>query len=255
MIEINLLPGSAKRSKRRGLPKLALGGPFAKLPAFPKFDQSLAIMIGAWVVGLGLLAWMFLGARARKAELEDQIVAAVADSTRLAAIIASTDTLTVRMNTVAQKLTVVQEIDASRYTWSHILDEVARALPQHVWLRGLANLPVDSGVNFPRFRIEGRAGNNFALTQYLEQLEASPFVRGVRLLRSEMVREEDKLVYAFELEASYEQAPPDVIETVPLFTRTESEPDTTVDPGRGAPPAAQPAASTPPRRPGTQELR
>lgn len=247
MIEINLLPGSAKRSKRR-LPKLALGGPFAKLPDFPKFDQSLALIIGSYIVGIGLIAWMFLGARARKAELEDQIVAAVADSTRLAAIIASTDTLTVRMNTVAQKLTVVQEIDASRYTWSHILDEVARALPPHVWLHSIAHLAVDSGVIYPRFRIEGRAGNNFALTQYLEQLEASPFVRGVRLLRSEMVREEDKLVYAFELEASYEQPPPDLIETVPLFTRTEADMDTTVDTGRGAPPAAPP-----PRRPGTLE--
>jgi Tfp pilus assembly protein PilN len=255
LIEINLLPGSARRSKRR-LPKFALGGPFAKLPAFPKFDKNLAILVGSWVVGVGLILWMFIGARARKAELEDQIVAAVADSIRLAAIIASTDTLTVRMNVVAQKLTVVQEIDQSRYTWSHIMDEVARALPSHVWLRGIANLPVDSGVKYPRFRIEGRAGNNFALTQYLEQLESSPFVRGVRLLRSEMVREEDKLVYAFELEAGFEQPPPDLIETVPLFTRIESEADTTVDTGRGAPAAAPPpSARTPARRPGTEEPR
>jgi type IV pilus assembly protein PilN len=221
LIEINLLPGTAKRSKRR-MPKLALGGPFAKLGALPKFDRGMAMIVGAWVVGLGLLAWMFFGPRARKASLEEQIVAAVADSTRLAAIIASTDTLTARMNRVAQKLTVVQEIDASRYIWAHVLDEVSRALPQHVWLRSLTNLPVDSGVKYPRFRIEGRAGNNFALTQYLEQLEASPFIRGIRLLRSEMTRESDKLVYAFDLEASYEQPPPDVIETVPLFTPTRT---------------------------------
>ena len=39
---------------------------------------------------------------------------------------------------------------------------------------------------------------------------------------NELIREREKLVYAFGLEASYEEPPPDVIETVPLFAK---EPD------------------------------
>jgi Tfp pilus assembly protein PilN len=262
LIEINLLPGSAKRSKRR-VPKIALGGSFAKLPGLPKLDRGVAIMAAAWVVGAGALAYMFLGSRAREARLNDQVTAAVADSTRLAAIAASSDTLTKRMDVVAKKLTVVQDIDASRYIWPHLLDEISRALPAHTWLRQITNLPTDSGVKYPRFRLEGRTGNNFALTAYLQQLEASPFVRSVRLLKSELVREDDKLVYAFELEAGYENPPPDMIQTVPLFARADEPPDSVA---AGTPAAATPApgatgrpgtvtnaSTTPTRKPRSQE--
>ncbi|MEX2282859.1 MAG: PilN domain-containing protein [Gemmatimonadota bacterium] len=252
MIEINLLPGSAKRSRRR-MPKLAMGGlGKAKLP---NFNQGLAIMVGAWVIGLGLLAWMFLGGRNQLATLDEQIAAARLDSVRLAQTINTADTLQRRMAAVAGKLEVVQQIDASRYVWAHLLDEAARALPEHTWMTEINNIAVDSGVMNPKFSIEGRTGNNLALAQYLAQLEQSPFIRNVRLRDSQLVREDDKLVYSFLLEADYEPPPPDVIETVPLFT-PGTEPDsanTTPQRGTTAPQrGGQPQRAGTPR---TQEQR
>ena len=252
MIEINLLPGSAKRTRRR-MPKLAVGGlGKAKLP---KLNQGLAIMVIAWVIGIGLFAWMFVGGRTRLATLEDQIAAARLDSVRLAQTIATADTLQKRMAAAAGKLKVVQEIDASRYVWAHLLDEAARALPEHTWMVQVSNIAVDSGVMYPKFSLEGRTGNNLALAQYLAQLEQSPFIRNVRMRESQLVREDDKLVYSFLLEAEYEPPPPDIIETVPLFA---SAPPT--DSAVAAPPTSQRAgqtqrAGTPVRRPGTQEQR
>jgi Tfp pilus assembly protein PilN len=100
------------------------------------------------------------------------------------------------------------------------MDEVSRSLPPYTWLIDVATLEsVDSAQVGPRFRIEGRTGNNFALTKYLQDLEASPFIRNVRLASTELVRENEKLVYSFLLEASYEEPPPDVIQTVPLFAK------------------------------------
>jgi hypothetical protein len=121
------------------------------------------------------------------------------------------------------------------------------------------NIAVEEGVTSPKFSIEGRTGNNLALAQYLAQLEQSPFIRNVRLRDSQLVREEDKLVYSFLLEADYEAPPPDVIETVPLFT-PGTEPDSanttpqqgTTAPQRGSPPGR---AGAPERTPGTQEQR
>lgn len=215
MIEINLLPGSTKRTKRR-VPKIGLG-PLGKLKGLPQLDRNMGIIALCWVLGFGGLAWLFFGTRARKAELETQIEAAVLDSTRLDAIMKATDSLRLRKDEVARKLAVVQDIDASRYIWAHILDETARALPEHTWLQGINDLPADSGVKRPKFQVNGRTGNNFALTRYIEQLEASPFIRNVRLMTSDQIREDDKLVYSFLLEADWEDPPLEVIETVPLF--------------------------------------
>lgn len=263
MIEINLLPGSAKRSKRRG-PKFTLPGPLQKLKGLPKLDRAAAIMAGCWVVGLGLVAWLFFGTRAKKSDLEAQIVAAKADSVRLADVSASLEAMRLRKDSISMKIAVVQEIDGTRYIWSHIMDEAARALPEHTWLVSILNVAADSGVKVPKFKIEGRTGNNFALANYMQQLEASPFIRGVTLDRSELVRENDKLVYEFILVAHFEPPPPDVIQTVPLFANEVETTDTAAaatppaPAGRaGAPPAAGTKTGTapPPRRPGTEEPR
>ena len=223
MIEINLLPGSGKKSKRRGMPKLNLGSVSEAGKSMPSFNGGMFLGLIGWAAGVLLLGWMIVGARVRKADLNASIEAAVLDSARLAEIIKTTDDLNNRMRAVAGKLQVVQDVDANRYVWSHLLDEVARAVPEHTWLVRITNLPSDSGVKVPKFALEGRTGNNFALTKYLQQLEASPFIRGVRLKESQLVREEEKLIYSFSLDADYEVPPPDLIQTEPLFAANLEE--------------------------------
>ena len=224
MIEINLLPGTGKRGgRKKGMPKLGLG-PLAKVnPGMPKFNSALLFTFVAWVGGAGLLGWMFVGGRAKKAELQSEIEAAVLDSARLAEIIKSTDQLNARMRAVTSKMTVVQEVDASRFIWPHLMDEISRAVPEYTWITRITNMPTDSSVKVPKFTVEGRTGNNFALTKYLQQLEASPFIRGVRLKSSELVRDNDKLVYAFALDADFEQPPPELLQTEPLFASSLEE--------------------------------
>lgn len=223
MIEINLVPGPAKRAKRK-MPKMSLGSMPEPSGGSP-VDRSTMILVVGWVIGFGLLAWMFVGTRAREASLNSKIEAAQLDSARLEGIIKSTQDLERRRNIVAQKVTVVQDMDASRYVWAHLLDEVARAVPEYTWLVAIsAMLQPDTTSKYPHFQLQGRTGNNFALTKYLQQLEASPFIRKVQLRESQLVREDGKLVYAFLLEADYESPPPDLIERTPLFA-SEATPD------------------------------
>jgi hypothetical protein len=122
MIEINLLPGSTKKSPRRGMPRMGVGGMQLKLPAV---DRTLALFVGAWVVGLGALAWMHLSSTGRIAELELEVEAAVRDSTRYAIQRAHGDSLNAQEAAIAQKLQVIQEIDAARFVWPHILDQIS----------------------------------------------------------------------------------------------------------------------------------
>ncbi|HEY0671550.1 MAG TPA: PilN domain-containing protein [Longimicrobiales bacterium] len=221
-INVNLKPGAAKKAARK-LPQVPSVGAFSERFKMPEFDKMMTFIIAAWIIGPALIGLMFFTQRAKKAELDTNIAAELADSTKYAQLIAANKTLLARRDTIAMKVNVIQEIDAGRYIWPHIMDELSRALPPFTWLTKVNTVSVpDSIEKLPHFKIEGRAQNNFALSQYMQQLEASPFVRSVKLISNELVREREKLVYAFGLQASYENPPPDIIETIPLFAK---EPD------------------------------
>ncbi|HEX2165880.1 MAG TPA: PilN domain-containing protein [Longimicrobiales bacterium] len=222
MIEINLLPGSTK--KRGGRPKLArraAGGGGGAKPKMPEFDRTKAMVIGGWVIGLGLVAWLHLGMNSRLDTLRTEHETAVRDSARFAALRAQGDSLQAQERAISQKLQVIQEIDAGRFIWAHILDEVSRTLPPYVWVVNITEAFAENGA--PRVRLEGRAGNYFALGRYIEDLEASPFLRQVRLLSSAQTTVDQRTVLEFVLEGSYQEPAPDVIQTVPLFGAATEE--------------------------------
>lgn len=213
MIQINLLPGSTKRSSRRGLPRL---GAFqlGKLKT-PQVDRTLAMIVGAWVVALAAVGWLHFGTTARIDAARTDLQAAVRDSARYATLRAQGDSLTAQEGVIAQKMQVIQNIDAGRYVWSHILDEVSIALPSYIWLTHVTEAFVQGG--HPRFKVEGRAGNTFALTRFMDELESSPFLHAVRLISSVQERLDTRSVHNFVLEVGYRDPPPDAIQTTPLF--------------------------------------
>ncbi len=218
MIEVNRLPGGKKRPSRG--PRISLSLP--SLGAFPK-DRWVLGSGAVVVVVIAASVFLFLTTRARYAELSVAIEEAVSDSARYADLIQQNDALMARRDSIAQKVAIIQQIDGDRYVWPHILDEVARALPDYTWLTELVQVSLGEEL---QFRIQGRAGNTFALTRFMENLEASPFIRNVELLSTEQVVEgtggTNRLVSAFVLEMFYEQPPPEMLETVPLFGPSSS---------------------------------
>jgi hypothetical protein len=66
------------------------------------------------------------------------------------------------------------------------------------------------------FKITGQTIDIQALTLFMRQLEASPFLAWVTLVRSEITVVEGKDVTQFELSASYESPPPGVAQVTPL---------------------------------------
>lgn len=220
MIEINLLPGSTKRGgKRKAVGRSKSAG--ATAPRLPAFDRQKAMVAGGWVLGIAIVAWLHFSMNGRLETLRTDHEAAVRDSTRFAIQRAQGDSLMAQEQAISQKLQVIQEIDAGRYVWPHIMDEVSRSLPPFVWVINMNEAFSEAGI--PRIRIEGRAGNYFALGRYIEDLEASPFLRQVRLISSAQVEENERTVLRFIMEAGYEEPAPDMIQTVPLFGAAEGE--------------------------------
>ena len=69
----------------------------------------------------------------------------------------------------------------------------------------------------------------FALTTFMENLEASPFLQGIQLISSEQVELSggggERLVYEFVLNATREVPPAGAVETVPLFGPSVAAPE------------------------------
>ncbi|MEZ4422871.1 MAG: PilN domain-containing protein [Gemmatimonadota bacterium] len=225
MIEVNLLPGGRKRQAggkgiKLGLPRRK-GDKASAAASGRSFDPWIMGSAAAVALSLGLMGWMFMGAGSRTTELTLEIEEAARDSARYADLIQQTEGLRARRDTISQKVGIIQDIDGNRYVWPHVMDEVARALPDYTWLTSIVQI---EGGSAPTFRVDGRAGNNFALTRFMDNLEASPFIRNVRLITTERQAVNlggnagQREVHQFTLQASFDQPPPELIETVPLFS-------------------------------------
>ncbi len=180
-----------------------------------------------WIIGsalvilmsLGLAAYFALSVRTRAAGLEAALQAALADSVRSAALSEKMRTLEARRDSIAARVAIIQEIDARRYRWPRIMDEVAGVLPEEAWLTRFAQ--VTSQEAPARFEVEGMARDNFSLTRFWNGMESSPFIRNVRLISTEnvpggMSGGAGGDLYSFVLQAEPEDPSPDVLDFVPV---------------------------------------
>jgi Tfp pilus assembly protein PilN len=221
VIEVNLLPGGRKKtSKSMGfkLPKLGFGaGGGGDRP-----DPYTMFFAGALIVALGYAGWTFLGVGREAEELEVRLEEERQDSIRNAAVIEQTNALTARGYSIAARAAIIQEIDADRYVWAHVIDEIGAAVPEFTWLREITYV----GDNPLVVRIAGRAGSTFAVTNFMRRLEASRFLVGAQLQDMQMQPSEvnpNDMVQVFELLVAYEPPPLEELETVPLFQESAAQ--------------------------------
>lgn len=209
MLQVNLIPGGRSKKGASGI----------SLPSFKGLPDKWVLAAGIVVVtALSAGGFMWFGNSSRHAELEVALEEAVQDSSRFADLIARTSGLTARRDSIFEKVGIIQEIDRDRYTWPHILDEVARALPEYTWLTEVVQvqeIPV-------KIQLSGRAGNIFAITVFMNQLQASPFFSRVKFLSSQESIENpgtvsSQAVQEFQLELDFDPVPMEELETIPLF--------------------------------------
>lgn len=212
MIEVDLL---GERRGRR--PRAEQAAPWGFTRILPRDGW----MIGSAVVLVATLvtaANLFTAARQDVADVAERAEAAVRDSLRIAAAAEAVHALEARRDSIAERLRLVLEMDAQRYIWPHLLDEIAGALPREAWLTRLARATSPAGG--VRLQIEGRAQGGVALTRFRNRMEASPFMRDVRLINSERIERplpgDAEELYNFVFEAEHETPDPELIELVSL---------------------------------------
>jgi Tfp pilus assembly protein PilN len=234
IIEVNLLPGRPKRGG--GAPTL---GPLAdrlRLMVRDRYLAAAVLTLAASASGVG--AMHVLQSR-ESTELTARESVAAADSARFAGVIKSRREAVAERDSVERQLAIIAAIDSNRYVWAHVLDEVSQSLPQYTWLtdvkqtsapptpaaaradsaadgdkaakakkgkggKGKDAAADSAGRGGVRFRLVGQTVDIQALTTFMRDLEASPFVHRVQLAKSEAVTVDNRDVTEFTLDGEYE---------------------------------------------------
>jgi Tfp pilus assembly protein PilN len=253
MIEINLLPGTGKKKTKRtgGGPSFNLGASLAGLSQKVK-DKYLAAAFIALILGGGAVGATFTYQTHAEESLGTRIEEAVQDSTHFAAVMRDKERAEAKRDTALRQLNVIKRIDEDRYVWPHVLDEISKALPPYTWLTvvnyagtpqgvlngalpGSTKPPAPPGtdakkkkkgkdtpkiVEIPRdtvkVRILGRTVDIQALTRFMKQLEASPFLGDVQLQKSELAIDDMKEVTQFTLDVTFTWPDSSAVKRVPL---------------------------------------
>jgi Tfp pilus assembly protein PilN len=240
MIEINLLPGAGKKkaTRRQAIDFAAVGAGFTSrlrdgwMIAAIAFSIAAAAFVGA----------MYYKQNAKDAELAERQANATRDSTQYANFLKDRYQAESARDAVLRQVNIIKSLDEDRYVWPHVLDEVSRALPQYTWLtvlgfsgtpQGVTNVvatPKDSAkkdarpkrlvTDIPRdsvsIRLMGRTVDIQALTRFMKDLEASPFLANIQLDKSELAIDQGKEVTQFQLTMGYSRPDTTMIRRVPL---------------------------------------
>jgi Tfp pilus assembly protein PilN len=225
MIEINLLPGARKKQRSSRGPSLNIGALLASVGE--RFKQPwLIVMIAGLVIGvLGIGGQFELHRRTQAALLEREQVA-VQDSTRFAAVLAQRRAAEAQRDSVLRQIAVIRAIDGDRFVWPHLMDEIARALPTYTWLSSVIQTTSAAPVSpeaaaagqVPRLglRLIGYTADIQAVTIFMKNLEASPFLENITLGPTEAAVTDGKEVTQFTISMQYSKPDPSVLNTVAL---------------------------------------
>lgn len=253
MIKVNLLPGAGGKSQGGNSFDFSGFVSNATSGVRDKFLLGAVATVSAVVLSVALL---FMGQQSKERTLVERERKAIEDSTRFKVVLAAKANAEAARDSLYQQVAIIKSIDASRFLWPHLLDEISNALPAYTWLRSVtqtsappSSVATDSATaakavaarkagkakppdaktrkshadsvlavasRSTKFRVVGHTVDIQALTLFMKTLEASPFIQNVQLTRSDMVTSDSKEVTEFQLEAESQVPPPFLIKSVSL---------------------------------------
>ena len=179
MIRINLLPRE--------------DGPVQRSLTLPDLGSFAPLVLVVIAVGVVTILGLYQGQKI--ANLEQTIAEEEAESRRLAPEIAKIKRLDQQRQSLNQRLEVIGNLDRDRYFRVHLLDELNRALPDHLWIERFE----DQGGDL--YAMEGVTFSNFLVSDLLQNLDRSPYFTGVTLEIAEKGKIDDVNVVKFTIKA------------------------------------------------------
>jgi Tfp pilus assembly protein PilN len=250
MLEINLLPGGARKKATSSGPSVDFNAMFAGL----KGQMGNLWTVGATaaiVLALGVGGYLYYRQSHDRTVAEERLLKAQEDSARYAKVVAQRNAALAKRDTLLRQVNLIRAIDDDRYIWPHIMEEVSKALPQFTWLtimsyggtpQGSTNVVQTPGqpkkpgpdtakikkppvveTTPPRdvvlLKITARTADYQAMTRFFSELEASPFLGNVYLERA--TPGDPSLggdFFQFQMNMSYTRPDSMVVRRLPLVT-------------------------------------
>ncbi len=219
LIEINLLPGAKKKR----------GGVSFELPDFKELLTQVKepLLLGAivsWVIGVAAVGTIWFMEKDGTASLEPELARFRQESRQFRDLIDERNRQQELRDSLLVDLESLRAIDGDRFVWSHIMEEVTRALPELTWIVSLDAIAVQDGLSADgtaepvpvQFSLEGRTSDLQGFTRFMSQLERSPWLSNVRTGGTQTVMEAEQPLTSFEVTATFSVADSSHIVTVPL---------------------------------------
>lgn len=183
MIRINLLP-SLERAKTH-----------VQAPSLTSLVPFIAI---CGVIGALAVVSTFQSLKLRN--LRTEIATLKAESAKLQPLIARIDQLTAERELTLRRLGVIEELDKERLARVRLTDELARRLPDHLWLTGFSERGGAISLNGVTF-------SNLSVAEFIRTLDRSVLYEGVDLVVAERGTIDDREVVNFSLSARRQTTP------------------------------------------------
>lgn len=203
MIRINLL------AVDRAVGKKKTGG---VVTSAQRVTIGAALILVSTLVGVG---WWYWSLHTQSAQLDTDIASAETEANQLRSVLAQVQKFETRKAVLQQRVTLIEQLRRGQSAPVHVLDELSRALPDRLWL-------VSMGQQGDNFTIDGRTTSLTGVSDFVANLQASPWFGAVELLDSQVDQTPSGDMVRFTLRATSEnpEAPPPAAPA-----------------GRGAPPA------------------
>jgi Tfp pilus assembly protein PilN len=191
MIRINLLKPETKDIRE---PIVAPGAVEEKVPKGPNLGN---LIILALIIGLGAFYFFQQKAKDRETAL---LAAARVEKAKLQYVEAKLEEQRKARESLDQKITLIENLNAQRDLAPRLMDEFSRRLPEWVWLNEIV-------YDAKGISIKGRALSNNLVADYISNLEASPQIMSVNLVSSTQKTYQGDQYLEFALRASIERKP------------------------------------------------
>lgn len=198
----------------------------------PAVIAVLLLAVGAFGFGV----YLDQQADQQYENLQQQVRAALRDSTSLQSDLRQAERLKERRGEIREKIQRIKQIDRGRYSYVHVMDQISAALPAETWIESLETQNQNLQTGQVTFHVTGFAATNDIVSQFINRLESSAFIRNVSFQSSQQVPMGIQEITEFTIRGRSAQPDLSFLETVRIM------PDGTRVQTSGGPPGRAPGA-------------
>jgi len=228
MITINLKPGTRRQAAKGD--SMAVFRERLRALRGKVRDPGLVVAGGTWLVVIIVLAVLFVRTNARLSALEPQMQTAQEEYKRYRNFVSEKKHAARARDSVLAQIGTISAVDGDRFTWAHILDEIASAMPDFTWLTSVSpTLAVgsqlaetDSTAAPPvTVLIAGQTNDLQNYTAFLRRLGESHWLTNVVPVKTEtIIDKNNRPITSFTVQATFSRADSSRVQTVPILEST-----------------------------------